>query len=138
VDRLRLPTLAAGAFAVVLAFGPPAFSQAAHDHAAVAPPASANLQGNDQQSWINDPHMHAFYDLSVKALAQGPGHVDKVKFESDARDIFRAFAVARGVKPEMMLEHLKLIPGQVIDIATSDPKALASYDNFVVALFGPQ
>ena len=40
--------------------------------------------------------------------------------------------------PEINPDHLKLIPGQVVQIATEDPQALASYDNFVAAVFGPQ
>jgi len=43
---------------------------------APAPPASANMQG-DERAWINDPHIHALYQLAVAAFAKGPGHVDK-------------------------------------------------------------
>lgn len=102
-----------------------------------AQPAHESLQG-DQSSWINDPHMHAFYDLAVAAFAHGPQAVDKAKFSADARGIFRDFAVSRHMDPAGMEDHLKLIPGQVIQIATDDPKVLASYDSFVVAVFGPQ
>ena len=37
-----------------------------------------------------------------------------------------------------MVDHLKDIPGQMVGIAKDDPKVLDSYDNFVVALMGPQ
>jgi hypothetical protein len=100
-------------------------------------PASVNMQG-DQASWINDPHMHAFYQLSVAAFAHGPDKVDQARFEQDAQVIFRDFAVSRHIDPAMMQDHLKLIPGQVVQIAKEDPKVLQSYDAFVVALFGPQ
>jgi hypothetical protein len=98
---------------------------------------STSMQG-DQSSWINDPHMHAFYDLTVAAFAQGPAKVDQARFEHDAQAIFHDFAVARHIDPAMMQDHLKLIPGQVVQIAKDDPKVLQSYQAFVVATFGPQ
>lgn len=98
---------------------------------------SASMQG-DQASWIADSHMHAFYNLTVAAFAKGPSGVDRPRFERESRLIFRDFAASRGISPDAMEDHLKLIPGQVIQIVTDDPKVLASYDNFVVAVFGPQ
>jgi len=128
----RLVVGAAGALAVALA---------AHAQLAAAAPAApapnARMQG-DQQSWIGDPHIHAFYALSVQAFAQGPGKVDEAAFTQKSYALFREFAVSRGASPEHMVEHLKLIPGQVVQIAKDDPEVLKSYDNFVAALFGPQ
>jgi hypothetical protein len=96
-----------------------------------------NLQG-DQASWIADPHMHAFYDLTVAAFSKGSAGVDRLRFKRESEAIFRDFAKARGVNPDAMADHLKLIPDQVIQIATDDPKVLSSYDRFVAAVFGPQ
>jgi hypothetical protein len=104
---------------------------------APAGPPSVSLQG-DQQSWIRDPHMRAFYDLTVRAFAQGPHKVDEVRFHDDAMAIFRDFALSRHVPPAAMEDHLKLIPGQVVHIARDDPKVLQSYEAFVTATFGPQ
>jgi hypothetical protein len=109
-------------------------SGAALAHAAPGDPPSFNMQG-DQQSWIKDPHMRAFYDLTVKAFSHGPDKVDEGRFHDDA--IFRDFAVSRHIPPAMMEAHLKLIPAQVVQIARDDPKVLQSYDAFVVATFGP-
>jgi hypothetical protein len=39
---------------------------------------------------------------------------------------------------DQVLNHVKAIPDEVIVWATRDPHTLDSYDNFVVALFGPQ
>lgn len=50
----------------------------------------------------------------------------------------RAFAVSRGMDPDATAEHLKPIPGQMIQIAKDDPHVLDSYGAFVVALFGPR
>ena len=121
------------ATALVLAL--PAAALAA-DAAPSSPLASANMQG-DQQVWIKDPHIHAFYQLTVAAFANGPDKVDKAKFERDAFAIFRDFGRATGVGADAMQEHLKLIPDQVIQIATEDPKVLTSYDAFILAVMGP-
>ena len=128
-------TLIAGLAAVALAS--PAWAQHLAPAAAPAPSASVSLQG-DQQSWINDPHIHAFYDLTVAAFADGPTKVDQAGFQTKSFELFRAFATARGLKPEAMVEHLKLIPGQVVQIAKDDPEVLKSYPNFVAAVFGPE
>ncbi|THD81914.1 MAG: hypothetical protein E7812_03665 [Phenylobacterium sp.] len=136
----RLATLAAGlAFATAAAAHPPIGQTASTPPAtpAATAPTTASLQG-DQASWINDPHMHAFYDATVAAFANGPAKVDQAAFEKKAHDIFWEFAISRGASPQAMEEHLKLIPDQVVQIAKEDPKVLASYHNFVEAVFGPQ
>ena len=129
--------LATGAVMAVLALGPAA---AAHppEAKAAAPSASANLQGADQASWIADPHIQAFYQTTVAAFAQGPARVDVEAFEQKSFAIFREFGASRGMRPEAMRDHLKLIPRQVVQIVKEDPKVLDSYDNFVAAIFGPQ
>ena len=105
---------------------------------ATAPGKTVSLQGNDAQSWINDPHMHAFYDTTVAAFAQGPAKVDVDAFEKKSFAIFREFGVSRGVGADAMQDHLKLIPRQVVGIVKEDPKVLDSYENFIVALMGPE
>ncbi len=92
----------------------------------------------DQSTWINDPHMHEFYQATVDAFAQGPDHFDRPAYEKRAHEIFWAFALSLHMRPEGMEDHLKRIPREMIMIVKRDPQALASYDNFVVALFGPQ
>jgi len=127
---------------LVAALGALALASAAWAHDPPAPsapaaPATGAMQG-DQASWIADPHIHAFYDLTVQAFAGGPAKVDEAAFTQNSFALFRAFGAARGVKPEAMVDHLKLIPGQVVQIAREDPAVLDSYDNFVAAVFGPQ
>ena len=128
--------LTAAACVALLALAPAA---AAHppEVKAAAPSAGANLQG-DQASWIADPHIHAFYETTVAAFAKGPAKVNVDAFEQTSFAIFREFGASRGVRPEAMQDHLKLIPRQVVQIVKEDPKVLDSYDNFVAALFGPQ
>ncbi len=93
---------------------------------------------DDASSWIKDPHVHEFYQATVAAFARGPDHVDRAAFNKRFKEIFDDFAVSRHVQPKAMEDHLKRIPGETILIVTRDPKTLDSYDNFVLALFGPQ
>jgi hypothetical protein len=126
-------TLAAVA---ALAAAAPSLAQPA---AAPPPPGTtAHMQGNDEQAWINDPHMHAFFDTTRAAFAQGPDKVDVAAYEQKCFAIFRAFAPTMHMTPEGMVDHLKLIPRQVVEIVKEDPKVLDSYDNFVAATFGPR
>lgn len=115
----------------------------AHMHAMHAaqggkPPAGMNLQGQDAQSWIRDPHVHQFYDLSRATFAQGADKVDVAAYEQKSYAIFRAFGASRGMEPAAMQDHLKLIPRQLVQIVKEDPKALDTYEGFVAATFGPQ
>ena len=96
-----------------------------------------SVQG-DQSAWVNNSHMHDFYSAAVAAFANGPANVDVPAFEAKSHAIFDAFAVSMGADPKAMQEHLALIPKQVVQIAKEDPKVLNSYDNFIVALMGPQ
>jgi hypothetical protein len=123
------------ALLAALALASPAWAQPA---APAAPTASTTSLQGDQQSWINDPHMHAFYDLTVQAFAAGPAKVDTARFQTQSYALFAAFGASRGMKPAAMVDHLKLIPGQVVQIAREDPEVLKSYPNFVAAVFGPQ
>jgi hypothetical protein len=129
--RLAAGVLAALALASSATAHPPAAE-------AAAPGKTVSLQGNDAQSWIADPHMHAFYDTTVAAFAVGPAKVDVSAFEQKSFAIFRDFGVAKGVGARAMQEHLKLIPRQVVGIVKEDPKVLDSYANFVAAVFGPE
>jgi hypothetical protein len=128
---VRRLVLAVGLTAVL---GSSAF---ADPSAPAGPAASANMQG-DQSAWINDPHTRAFYDLTVAAFANGPAALDKAKYEQDSRRLFRDFGKSMGMSPDAMEDHLKLIPDQVIQIATDDPKVLTNFDRFIAAIFGPQ
>lgn len=96
-----------------------------------------SLQG-EQSAWINNAHMHSFYDLSKEMLGKGAASVDVDAYRDRSYAIFRAFGTSMGMSPDGMVDHLKGIPQQMVDIVRDDPKVLDSYDNFVVALMGPQ
>ncbi len=135
--------ISALALAVILAGAPAALAQsgaqATSPAASQTPPGWKTMDMRDDASpWINDPHIHAFYQATVDAFAKGPDHLDRVAFMKKSHDIFWDFAISQHMKPEALEDHLKAIPGEVIQIVTRDPKTLDSYDNFVTALFGPQ
>jgi hypothetical protein len=133
---IRFNFAAAGALLFALATGTVALAQTSAE-GAPAQNSTVSIQG-DQANWIADPHMHEFYELTVQAFAQGPAKVDEAAYTRKAYAIFRAFGAARGVPPEHMVDHLKLIPGQVVKIAREDPEVLKNYDNFTAAIFGPR
>ena len=105
---------------------------------APAPQATISLQGNPD-AWVKDPHVHAFYDLTRTTFAAGPDKVDVAAYDRQAMAIFYDFG-EKTMGPgggAHMQDHLKLIPGQMAKIVREDPSVLASFDNFVLALFGP-
>ena len=139
VTKLNLSHLAAGvALAVLASSAGGAYAHPPADHDPPPPSTTRSLQGDDAQAWIDDPHIHAFYAAAVAATAQGAARADIPAFEKTSFAIFRDFGASRGMKPEAMQDHLKLIPRQVIQIAKEDPHALDTYESFVEAMFGPK
>jgi len=130
----RLASLAAIA---VLACAPAAFAQHGGAPAQAPKGTTATLQGGAAE-WIADPHMHAFYETTKAAFAAGPAKVDTDAYEQKCFAIFRDFAPTMHMSPDGMVDHLKLIPRQIVQIVKEDPHVLDSYQNFVDAAFGPQ
>jgi hypothetical protein len=125
----RVQTLAALTL-LILAAAPPI---------AAAQPQTRDLQGADAQAaFVNDPNLHAFYDLSRERLGKGAPTLDFNDYQARCFALFRLMAPHMGMTPDQMQDHLKLIPGQMVQIVKDDPKVLDSYDNFVAALVGPK
>jgi len=114
----------------------PVAALAQHPEAPPSGGTTVDLQGGD--AWRKDPHMRQFYDTVVKAFAKGPSKVDAPALETASFAIFRDFAISKGMNPDAMQDHLKLIPRQMIQIAREDPAVLKDYDTFLDALFGPK
>jgi hypothetical protein len=98
-------------------------------------PATVNFQ-DDAAEWKRSPHMRAYYDETVKTFASGMD-VDVDAYEARSFAIFREFARANGWNEAGMIDHLKLIPRQVVGIVKEDPAVLKSYETFWAALVGP-
>jgi hypothetical protein len=89
------------------------------------------------EEFRRNPHVRAFYELTVQEFAGGPDNVDLAGFEQKSFAIFRSLGESMGASPEAMQDHLKDIPRQMIGIVKDDPHTLDNYDNFAIALLGP-
>jgi hypothetical protein len=99
-----------------------------------AQPTTVDIQGADE--WKRSPHMHAYYDETVATFKNGTD-IDVDAYEARSFAIFREFARANGMNEAGMIDHLKLIPRQVVGIVKENPAVLNSYDAFWAALAGP-
>jgi hypothetical protein len=97
-------------------------------------PTTVDIQGAGE--WKRAPHMRAYYDATVATFANGTD-IDVDAYEAKSFAIFREFARANGVSEEAMIDHLKLIPRQVVGIVKENPAVLKDYDTFWAALAGP-
>ena len=97
-------------------------------------PTTVDIQGAGE--WKRSPHMRAYYDATVATFANGVD-IDIDAYEARSFAIFRDFARANGMNEQGMIEHLKLIPRQVVDIVRENPAVLKDYDTFWAALGGP-
>jgi hypothetical protein len=120
--------------AVALMIATPAFAQAPNPHAAGG--RAVDLQGASG-AWRDNPQFRAFYALTVESFRNGPQKVDFPTYQEKAFALFREFGKSMGAPPEAMVDHLKAIPGQMLQIVADDPHVLDSYDAFIAALVGP-
>ena len=99
----------------------------------------ANMQGEDPRKFVETPPIRAFYALSVATLRPGAPPLDLKAYQAKSYALFHELGEmeAKGGGPGMV-EHLKLIPEQVVAIVKDDPKVLDSFDSFVDALVGPK
>ncbi len=99
-----------------------------------AQPTTVDIQGAGE--WKRSPHMRAYYDETLATFKSGTD-IDVDAYEARSFAIFREFARAQRMNEEAMLDHLKLIPRQVVGIVKENPAVLYSYDAFWAALAGP-
>jgi argininosuccinate synthase len=105
-----------------------------HEPAHDPQPTTVDIQGAGE--WKRSPQMRAYYDETVKTFSNGT-NVDVDAYEARSFAIFREFARANGMNEAGMIDHLKLIPRQVVGIVKENPAVLQSYDAFWAALAGP-
>jgi hypothetical protein len=106
-----------------------------HAHGNAPRPTTYSLQ--DSGEWKRSPHVRAFYDATVATFANGTD-IDVDAYEAKCFAIFREFAHAQGVDEQKMLDHVKLIPRQMVSIVKENPAVLKDYDSFWAALVGPE
>jgi hypothetical protein len=97
-------------------------------------PTTVDIQGAD--AWKRSPQMRAYYDATVATFTNGTD-IDVDAYEAKSFAIFREFARANGMSEAGMIDHLKLIPRQVVAIVKENPAVLKDYDAFWAALAGP-
>ena len=137
---MRRPTLLASLAVAAIVAGCSHVS--GHPHAQPQPsapsatpePTTVDIQGAGD--WKKSPHMRAYYDETVITFANGTD-IDIDAYEVRSFAIFREFARAHAMNEEGMIDHLKLIPRQVVDIVKENPGVLQDYDSFWAALAGP-
>jgi hypothetical protein len=101
---------------------------------AAAEPTTVDIQGADE--WKRSPQMRAYYDETIATFKNGTD-IDVAAYEARSFAIFREFARANGMNEAAMLDHLKLIPRQIVGIVKENPAVLKDYDSFWAALAGP-
>ena len=109
-------------------------------HGAPAPKAgeTRSLQGPaEQNAWANNPNWIAFYELTKESFKNGWQRVDFPTYQEKSFAIFRQFGKSMGGDPEKMVDHLKAIPGQMLQIVADDPHALDTPQTFRAAMMGP-
>jgi hypothetical protein len=106
----------------------------AHEPHNAPQPTTVDIQGAGE--WKRSPHMRAYYEETARTFAKGTD-IDVDAYEARSFALFREFARANGMSEEGMLDHLKLIPRQVVGIVKENPAVLNHYDAFWAALAGP-
>lgn len=109
-------------------------SERASDSGSDSQPSTVDIQGSGE--WKRSPHMRAYYEMTAATFAKGTD-IDVDAYEAKSFAIFREFARANGASEQTMVDHLKLIPRQMVDIVKEDPTVLKNYDAFWAALGGP-
>lgn len=97
-------------------------------------PTTVDIQGTDD--WKHAPQMRAYYQETVTTFAKGTD-IDVDAYEARSFEIFRQFAREHGMSEAAMIDHVRLIPRQVVGIVKEDPSVLKDFDSFWAALAGP-
>lgn len=109
-------------------------SERSSDPGSDAQPTTVDIQGSGE--WKRSPHMRAYYEMTAATFANGTD-IDIDAYEAKSFAIFREFARANGASEDAMVDHLKLIPRQIVDIVRENRAVLENYDAFWAALGGP-
>lgn len=78
----------------------------------------------------------SFYDVALETYKDGIASVEVADLEQQAFAWVRA-APEFADNAEGFVEHIKDIPGQLVEIIREDPTVLESCENLAVALVGP-
>ena len=104
-------------------------------HSASEAPATVSMRQNDF-ALCGQPFYDDVYALTVEIFAEGAENVNLDTYQEQVFALVR-FSEEYGSDAEAFVEHIKDIPGQLIEIILEDPQVLASCVNFSVGLVGP-
>jgi hypothetical protein len=131
-----IPVIALSAFASSLLIASPQHGQEpVAQPAAAQPPATISIRQNDV-ALCGTPFFDSLYALTVEVFSVGAAQVVEVDFREQVFALVRASAEFGG-NAEAFVEHIKDIPGQLVQIIREDGTVLDSCDNFSIALIGP-
>lgn len=105
-------------------------------HGQESGPVTISIREGDGSLCI-EPVFQEYYQLTVKAFAAGPASVDEEKFRQDTFDLMKTSDFFGDLTPEQIVDHIKDIPGQLIQIIREDASVLENCENLSIALIGP-
>ena len=82
------------------------------------------------------PFYDSLYALTVKVFAEGASNVMPSEYAEQVFALVHSSAEF-AANADAFVDHIKDIPGQLVEIILEDPEVLASCANFSVALVGP-
>lgn len=97
--------------------------------------ASVSIRQNDFVL-CGQPFYDNLYALTVKVFAEGASNVVPEEYAEQVVALVHSSAEFAG-NADAFVDHIKDIPGQLVEIILEDPEVLASCANFSVALVGP-
>jgi len=96
---------------------------------------SVSIRQNDF-ALCGQPFYDNLYALTVKVFADGASSVMADEYAEQVFALVRS-SEEFAVNADAFVDHIKDIPGQLVDIILEDSEVLASCANFSVALVGP-
>lgn len=97
--------------------------------------ATVSMRENDF-ALCGQPFYDNLYALTVKIFVDGASNVSSDDYAEQVFALVRSSAEFAG-NADAFVDHIKDIPGQLVQIILEDPEVLASCANFSVALVGP-
>jgi len=101
-----------------------------------ASPVTVSIRQNDH-SLCGTAMYDELYALTVEVFAVGAENVNLGEYEQKVFALAIASEEFSGASAEAVIDHIKDIPRQLVEIIREDPTVLDSCSNFSVALIGP-
>lgn len=110
--------------------------QAADKHTRSAEPVTISMAQNDFDL-CQDAFYIGFYELTSALYDRDGEGVTVSELETKMFEYLRSYPTLSDAEAEAWVEHIALIPGQLVDIIAEDSAVIESCANFSVALVGP-